>query len=264
MSSGDMVESELLRFAADDAGKTYIESHLQRYREMIRLIPVDRPLAVLDVGTFIPLAALLRRTTPHAYTLHGHWGEYGQKEVVAQGESFLLHGFDVEKETFPFPDASFDLVLCAEVLEHLGLDPMFMLAEINRVLRPDGRLLLSTPNVISARNLTKMYLGYSPCLYASFTLTSDRHNREYAPGEVAAMLRCAGFEVDSLHTCDVYTLPPLASFRSRLAQLMVNALLRLGRQSRLRGDALFALARKVEPVRDRYPAQFYDLPTERV
>jgi SAM-dependent methyltransferase len=46
---------------------------------------------------------------------------------------------------FPFSDESFDLVWCTEVIEHVK-DPSFTLSEIHRVLKPDGSLLMTTPN----------------------------------------------------------------------------------------------------------------------
>jgi len=45
--------------------------------------------------------------------------------------------------TVPAPDASFDVVLSTQVLEHVT-DPGLYLAECHRVLKPGGRLLLST------------------------------------------------------------------------------------------------------------------------
>lgn len=45
---------------------------------------------------------------------------------------------------FPFGDGSFDAVLCSQVFEHV-FTPRKFLAEIHRVLRPGGRLLLSVP-----------------------------------------------------------------------------------------------------------------------
>ena len=45
----------------------------------------------------------------------------------------------------PYPDASFDVVICLEVLEHL-VDPETVAREIRRVLKPGGRALISVPN----------------------------------------------------------------------------------------------------------------------
>jgi SAM-dependent methyltransferase len=44
----------------------------------------------------------------------------------------------------PFDDSSFDLVLCAETIEHVR-DVQLLLSEIRRVLRPGGTLALTTP-----------------------------------------------------------------------------------------------------------------------
>ncbi|HEY1358880.1 MAG TPA: class I SAM-dependent methyltransferase [Thermoleophilaceae bacterium] len=47
-------------------------------------------------------------------------------------------------EPLPLPDNDFDLVLCAETIEHVR-DVQLLLSEIRRVLRPGGRLALTTP-----------------------------------------------------------------------------------------------------------------------
>lgn len=43
------------------------------------------------------------------------------------------------------PEAAFDLVLCSEVIEHISNSPAALL-QLHRILRPDGRLILSTPH----------------------------------------------------------------------------------------------------------------------
>jgi ubiquinone/menaquinone biosynthesis C-methylase UbiE len=48
-------------------------------------------------------------------------------------------------ERLPFPDGSFDVVWCTEVIEHV-VKPEFTLGEMNRVMKPGGKLLLTTPN----------------------------------------------------------------------------------------------------------------------
>ena len=46
---------------------------------------------------------------------------------------------------FPFAEDEFDLAWCTEVIEHL-LDPAFTIAELKRVLKPGGLLIMTTPN----------------------------------------------------------------------------------------------------------------------
>lgn len=49
----------------------------------------------------------------------------------------------------PFADATFDVVVCVEVIEHVRNQPALM-AEIYRVLKPGGRAIVSTPNILNA------------------------------------------------------------------------------------------------------------------
>lgn len=62
--------------------------------------------------------------------------------------------------TLPFPDASFDAVLCSQVFEHVFMPPEF-LAEIRRVLRPGGRLLLTVPFVWDEHEQPHDFARYS-------------------------------------------------------------------------------------------------------
>lgn len=47
-------------------------------------------------------------------------------------------------ESLPFPDGSFDVVLCLDLLEHVA-DDRLLIAEVARILKPSGRAYLSTP-----------------------------------------------------------------------------------------------------------------------
>jgi SAM-dependent methyltransferase len=65
-----------------------------------------------------------------------------QRNPLAHPEiNFIQH--DVSRR-FPFESGSFAVVWCSEVLEHL-FDPGFALREIERVLEPGGRLLVTVP-----------------------------------------------------------------------------------------------------------------------
>ncbi len=51
----------------------------------------------------------------------------------------------IDTESYPFEAESFDLVVSSYVVEHVS-DPLAQLAEIRRVLKPDGRYVFRTPN----------------------------------------------------------------------------------------------------------------------
>jgi SAM-dependent methyltransferase len=61
---------------------------------------------------------------------------------------------------FPYADGSFDSVLCNQVLEH-SFAPETLLAEIARVLRPGGKLLLTVPFVWDEHEQPWDYARYS-------------------------------------------------------------------------------------------------------
>jgi SAM-dependent methyltransferase len=110
-------------------------------------------------------------------------GELVQRLSVGEGSEqteldMATRLFNMEEEPFPYDDGSFDVVLFCEIIEHLLMDPLHALAEINRVLRPDGRLVVTTPNVARLGNVLAMSSGgnlYDP--YSGFG-PYGRHNRE--------------------------------------------------------------------------------------
>ncbi len=69
------------------------------------------------------------------------------RAALARARSRLPHATVVELDPdtpVPLPDSSHDLVLCAETLEH-ARDVQLLLSEARRVLRPGGRLAITTP-----------------------------------------------------------------------------------------------------------------------
>jgi SAM-dependent methyltransferase len=70
----------------------------------------------------------------------------GRCEQVVSADYSVRSKIDVRLSAtaLPFPDASFDVVLFSEVLEHVD-EPVRAVKEIARVLKPGGRLLLTVP-----------------------------------------------------------------------------------------------------------------------
>lgn len=74
---------------------------------------------------------------------------------------------DLSKK-IPFKDNFFDLVISTEVLEHV-IDPDTFLKEIHRILKPNGLLLLTTPNLSSWTNRFLFLLGIYPIFMEAST-----------------------------------------------------------------------------------------------
>jgi SAM-dependent methyltransferase len=84
----------------------------------------------------------------------------------------------------PLPDASVEVVVNFQVIEHLWDQPQFV-AECARVLRPGGLLLMSTPNRIT----------FSP---GRDTPINPFHTRELNAAELSELLSGEGFSVESM------------------------------------------------------------------
>jgi len=105
-------------------------------------------------------------------------------------------------ESLSFPDDSFDVVLCVQVIEHL-LDPTRGLRELARVLRPAGLLILSTDH---DRNLVSRTLNL-PRRAAVGVLgwrgrrrPADFPHRTFGRDEVVAVAEQAGLTVRRVET----------------------------------------------------------------
>lgn len=102
-------------------------------------------LRVLDAGSGTGalssafLASCRLPTRLHALDASPHMLAEAQRTYARRGVEASLHLGDVRK--LPFENASMDVVLTAHVLEHLA-DPQQALADMMRVLRPGGLLLL--------------------------------------------------------------------------------------------------------------------------
>jgi SAM-dependent methyltransferase len=173
-------------------------------------------------------------------------------------EAIEVRIFNMEKDPFPFADDSFDLVLCMEVLEHLGYSPSHMLAEAHRVLAPGGLFFLTVPNFINIKRTVNMLLNRTTEFPYSGYGIYGRHQREYAPGEVRRLLTDCGYAVEELATANVWP-----TFRDSVVKGLGNGLLNL--VSRLpvpwlvaKREYILAAARPVGSPIAAYPGWLYE------
>jgi SAM-dependent methyltransferase len=123
-----------------------------------------------------------------------------------------MAGVNVETEPLPWPDEYFDLVLFAEVIEHRPHSPVAALREFRRVARVQGHLLVTTPNLASARQRLRLMLGRSVMYPVDAYFDNDgagnglfhRHNREYTASELGDLLTRTGWLIERLEDFMAY------------------------------------------------------------
>jgi 2-polyprenyl-3-methyl-5-hydroxy-6-metoxy-1,4-benzoquinol methylase len=103
-------------------------------------------------------------------------------------------GLDVSCGTIPgtwFPTETFDAVTMNHVIEHVP-DPIELLKECHRILKPGGKVVLTTPNSAGwgHRLFRKYWRGLEP----------PRHLHLFSPASIEQILRRAGFELFSVRT----------------------------------------------------------------
>ena len=242
-------------------GGRYLGEHESRLIRTLQLTPPgtagDR---ILEMGCYLQITPALRSLLGYGQVRGCYFGAPDRdlkrdlKQVNAQDGEFFecdIDLFNCERDRFPYPDGHFATVLCCELLEHLKYDPMGMMSEIHRILRPGGILLLTTPNIVSLRSVRAVLHGRHPGFYNRYPDPRDdwasnpRHEREYTPGEISLLLEAAGFAVDHIETCP-YSVPPASDPKSpeglQEGEWAANLLDSLKQPLNLRGDCILALA----------------------
>lgn len=124
------------------------------------------------------------------------------KELIARHQLTVIKN-DIEHEPIPFADNSFALILFNEIFEHLRINPIATLQEINRVLKPDGVMILTTPNLYFLKRIIQFNLGRGiGSAYQEFEklrlLGHMGHVREYSSRDLREFLRNTGFDIIKL------------------------------------------------------------------
>jgi SAM-dependent methyltransferase len=86
------------------------------------------------------------------------WSAGALRRAQARGLTVLRAGLN---PSLPIGDGAADVVIMSELIEHL-VDPDGAVAEVRRVLRPGGSLLLSTPNLAAWYNRGLLAVGIQP------------------------------------------------------------------------------------------------------
>lgn len=236
----------------NDESKGYLGVHWKRLHETLtrlELVARERPVKqILEIGPSDVYQDRLRKTFPEANFTY--IGKPFINENITQGTSGEFFDFDLEAGEWPI-QGEFDLILCFEVIEHMFRDPMRLFFEVNRLLRPGGKMVLTTPNIASFKALRAILTHYAPFCYVKFSPDAPlytTHRTEFTVRDIGQFANGAGFDFD-IETFDSY-----GDLGSPLLKPLLDE---CGLDVRLRGDTIYAVLTKNGPPVERFPSWFY-------
>lgn len=213
MVAADVVETYGRAMEASEKPE-YFRLHRYRFRALLAALAHEPARDVLEIGA-----------TPGQFTgilvRAGYRVDAVDLFPEQRAELWRRLGVDVQfcnldEQLLPYADASFDAVVFSEVIEHLNASPLGAIREMARVLRPGGRLILSTPNQhylkSRFRTLADILLGrpFEPFrdFQRSMRLVGPQryynHSRLYTMEELRWLLEEAGFQVAQARYVDAW------------------------------------------------------------
>lgn len=213
MTDIDTLLEDYRRTMPATAKPAYFRLHRFRFRDLLRALPPP-PARILEIGTTPgTFTGILRRA---GYSVAG-------VDLFPEGRAELWRELEVEvrfcnldEQPLPFGDGEFDAVVFSEVIEHLAGSPLGPLREMLRVLKPGGRLIISTPNQLYLKSrlktlgdvvLMRPFEGFNE-FQRSMQLDGPQryynHSRLYTMAELRWMLEQTGFIVMREHFGDAW------------------------------------------------------------
>ena len=192
----------------DGEAIAYFDYHAERYARLLSIVdqllgalePTDGP-RILDVGPNAQ-TGLLRIAHPEATvdTLGFAHPAFPPREHERHVEFDLNGAGDLEHR--PSPLDGYDVVLIAEVVEHLHVPLATVLAMLAGWLRAPGNVLLQTPNGAALHKRIRLLVGRSPVEPPRACAQNPGHVHEYTLSELREQVRSAGLEIDWLEVAN--------------------------------------------------------------
>lgn len=169
--SRDLYEKTLMPILAKHPLAPYLDARNEFYIEMLdRHGALQAGKHLVDLGAGLSIFGPLCRAHGLRVTLVDDFGGGGGVEVGQRGREIpLLDAFQADlgiavvRENFLehklLPDTEVDVVTCFHSLEHWHHSPKRLFREIVRILKPEGLLILATPNAVNLRKRLYVLFG---------------------------------------------------------------------------------------------------------
>lgn len=136
--------------------------NLAKYAAHVKVLEmIDKnPGRILDVGCASGYLGPFYRKKGAKYLVGLEFDQKAvQKARKYYNQVFIINLNQLSRiRSLPLTKASFDLLVCADILEHL-INPLGTLQELSRFLKPGGRVIVSLPNIVFFIDRFQILLG---------------------------------------------------------------------------------------------------------
>lgn len=190
-------------------GETYEwTSRFRIFGEILRKHLGLAPFDVLDIGCG---DATFSKLFP-SYA----WTGIDINTEKTKGKPVKALEHDICSVPYPLPQASYDAVVCSEVLEHIW-DPRVIHKEAKRLLKPNGLYVISTPNFNWIANILE---NSQRILFNPDQKWTMEHIRHYTPQTHIRDLSVAGFKILNVYGADHHFCPVMANVLHEIDQTL--------------------------------------------
>ena len=203
------------------ARETILFANFGKHLEEIKMIVsnVRGNADILDVGgglgvNLLAIRELLGKNPSlflfdrfEEYVGQNRMGEYDknlqflkEKEIKIVNQDFWIN------KVLPFENNKFEIVSIFDVTEHLPANPVYLLREIHRVLKPGGKIILGGPNSNFLLKRIKLLFGKHPYMPFDLWIQDNyySHYREYNKAEQVELLKIADFKnIESIMSLEI-------------------------------------------------------------
>lgn len=194
-------------------GYTYVEFHYRRWAHLLQTVDdlVERragdagaeELRILDIGE--SLHTELLRANHEAIpvdTLDIVDGGF-ERRPIDQHHQFDLNDFYFEDRHPRI--GPYDVIVMAEVIEHLYTSAPVVMRGIGRLLRPGGYVFVQTPNAVALHKRIQMLVGRNPYMDIDRPRDDPPHFREYTIAELIEAGDAAGLQTLKVDAHNYFT-----------------------------------------------------------
>jgi len=229
----DVLEKKSRRHPKFEDGARYDSVMAQAYSRTVRDVQaLGEKMRILEFGCFTGIVSASLSRLGHAVTGSDIPFVLADEENAAffSEEGVSLWPHDLAVTPLEMPSESYDLIVLTEVLEHLNFNPIPLLKEFARVLRPGGMVYCATPNLADIHNRLNLLRGrgiMNPVeqlvmnLKPSTGMAVGLHWREWTKAELKQLFAEAGLAL-SWHRYGLLTANHSSFPRKQLVRMMYS------------------------------------------